>query len=43
VLTLGIVPVVYSLLDGIRSRYWHKVSDTAPAEATSPHARAVNE
>jgi HAE1 family hydrophobic/amphiphilic exporter-1 len=43
VLTLGIVPVVYSLVDGLRSRLWKRMSDSAPALDTSSHARAANE
>jgi HAE1 family hydrophobic/amphiphilic exporter-1 len=43
VLTLAIVPVVYSLIDGLRSRFWKPMSDSAAAEDTSAHARAVGE
>jgi HAE1 family hydrophobic/amphiphilic exporter-1 len=43
VLTLGIVPVVYSLIDGFRNRYWKPMSDVSAEADTSPHARAANE
>jgi HAE1 family hydrophobic/amphiphilic exporter-1 len=35
-LTLGIVPVVYSLLDGLRGRFWkpHLPPETAPDAAS---------
>jgi multidrug efflux pump len=47
VLTLGIVPVVYSLLDGLRSRLWRPAREQpegreAP-EASTPRARAAGE
>jgi HAE1 family hydrophobic/amphiphilic exporter-1 len=35
VLTLGIVPVVYSLVDGLRSRFWKPM---LPVEAAPPAA-----
>jgi HAE1 family hydrophobic/amphiphilic exporter-1 len=48
VLTLGIVPVVYSLIDGMRNRYFKPAVDTDVTEAvaatpTSAHPHAVNE
>jgi HAE1 family hydrophobic/amphiphilic exporter-1 len=45
VLTLGIVPVVYSLIDGFRNRFFRPAvdTDTAPEAATPAHPHAVNE
>jgi HAE1 family hydrophobic/amphiphilic exporter-1 len=40
VLTLGIVPVVYSLLDDLRGRFWKPAPlDGEPPGAPSPPAR----
>jgi HAE1 family hydrophobic/amphiphilic exporter-1 len=41
VLTLGIVPVVYSLIDALRSRLWHRPAVVAPAEAAEPTPSAA--
>jgi HAE1 family hydrophobic/amphiphilic exporter-1 len=44
VLTLGIVPVVYSLLDDARSRIWRRPAvAAAPAEVEEPPPAAANE
>ena len=43
VLTLGIVPVVYSILDGIRSRLRRPALVATPAVAEAPPAVAANE
>ncbi len=50
VLTLGIVPVVYSLLDGVRARYWKRAVDregrpvaVAANVAVEPPVRAAAE
>ena len=44
-LTLVIVPVVYSLIDGFRNRFFRPAvdTDTAPEAATPAHPHAVNE
>ncbi len=44
VLTLGIVPVVYSLLDGLRNRLWRQApQEVSPPEEATPRARAAAE
>jgi HAE1 family hydrophobic/amphiphilic exporter-1 len=44
VLTLGIVPVVYSIIDGIRNRFFKPAVDSDVPEApTSSHPHVVNE
>jgi HAE1 family hydrophobic/amphiphilic exporter-1 len=43
VLTLGIVPVVYSLLDGLRGRLWRPAPVQEAPEAPTPRARAAGE
>jgi HAE1 family hydrophobic/amphiphilic exporter-1 len=43
VLTLGIVPVVYSLLDGVRARFWKPMSEGGAEVGEPPPVRAVNE
>jgi hypothetical protein len=44
VLTLGIVPVVYSLLDGLRSRLWRQAPlEVSPPEEATPRVRAAGE
>jgi HAE1 family hydrophobic/amphiphilic exporter-1 len=42
VLTLGIVPVVYSLLDGLRDRLWRRPAQEEPEEEP-PRVRAAGE
>ena len=42
VLTLGIVPVVYSLLDGLRSRFWKPALTEAEIEAAERQAAAAS-
>jgi len=44
VLTLGIVPVVYSLLDSLRNRLWRPArEEPPPPEEATPHVRAAGE
>jgi len=40
-LTLGIVPVVYSLLDGLRSRVWKPARGNVPEEVAVPSTRSA--
>jgi HAE1 family hydrophobic/amphiphilic exporter-1 len=41
VLTLGIVPVVYSLVDDARAWVWRKVTGKAPPQRTAPEEPAA--
>jgi HAE1 family hydrophobic/amphiphilic exporter-1 len=40
VLTLGIVPVVYSLLDDLRGRFWKPAQLDGEPAAAAPSAKA---
>jgi HAE1 family hydrophobic/amphiphilic exporter-1 len=42
-LTLGVVPVVYSLLDGLRNRLWRRAREAPPPEEAIPRVRAAGE
>ncbi len=41
VLTLGIVPVVYSLIDGLRNRFRRSARPDEPAAPPEPHEPQV--